>query len=396
MRITSSNIYQPALAFAALILFQLSLGSSAYRHATLVEFLNYASYGLLAFVMLQAVRDTHSARMLAFCFSLFGLLVAIFALTQYFTANGKLYWMMDVPPDVLVFGPYVNHNHYAGQMEMLIPYPLVFATQSTVSGARRLFFGFAAIIMGVSVVESGSRGGCIALACQVVVLIAIGQFAKRKRGAPVALFALLAAMAILLAVLADSNVVARINSLREPGRADVAGWRMRLNRDSLAMVRAKPLLGWGFGTFPTVYPQFRSFYDDVPIDEAHDDYMQLLVEAGVVGGLIALWFLFVVFREGWRNLQKGQNTWDRGLTMAAMISVSGILVHSASDFNLHIPANAALFFVMCALAVAPVGRPEEHEPVESRRPGTTVRISPLQPLAEVEEIPQRRVVVRRI
>ena len=354
LKITRTPLYAPALAFAALILFQMFLGFSAYRHDTLVEFLNCCCYGLLAFVTVQSLRNSDAAGLLATGISLFGLLISVFALVQYFASNGDIYWVVPVSSGAWVFGPYVNHNHYAGLMELLVPFPLVFALQDTVSIAKRILFGLSAVIMGVSLFYCRSRGGIIAFVCQIVLLALLGRFRKMKRGAVAALLAIVMAMAILLAVLGASEAVSRISTLREPGRADVAGWRMRVNRDSLAMVRQRPLLGWGLGTFTTVYPRFRSFYDDVIVNTAHNDYMQVLVETGITGAAITLGFLVVVFREGWRNLQKPQSPGSRGIVLAAMVSVSGIVIHSASDFNLHVPANAAIFFVMCTLAAIPL------------------------------------------
>ncbi len=399
LSIASSPIYIPALAFAGLIVAQVLFGLTAYRHDTLIELLNYVSYGLLAFVTLQSLRGSQAAKALALAISGFGLAVSVFALLQYLASNGKVYWVVQIPTDAMSFGPYVNHNHYAGLIEMLIPFPLVFALQSPVSISKRFFFGLSAIIMGVSVVESGSRGGLIALACQVVLLFAIGRFTRIRRGGGIVLLVMLVAMAGLLATMVDSAVASRISALREPGRADVAGWRMRLNRDGLSMVRAKPVLGWGLGTFATVYPQFRSFYDDVPIHEAHNDYMQLLVETGVVGGMLTAWFLILVFREGWRNLERSQTIWERGITTGAMVSVSGILIHSSSDFNLHIPGNAAIFFVMCAIAAAPITQRGSQSPNESRRSRTgrtSADLAERESLEGVAEAPQRlRVVARR-
>jgi O-antigen ligase len=399
LSIVSSPVYAPALAFAGLVVAQMVFGVTAYRHDTLVELLNYISYGLLAFVMLQSLGGGYAGKWLVLGSSGFGLAVSVFALLQYLASNGKVYWSVQVPADAPFFGPYVNHNHYAGLMEMLIAFPLVFALQSQVSIAIRWFLGFSAIIMAVSVVESGSRGGTIALVCQIVVLMVIGHFTKMKRGAVASLLVMLVAMAILLAVVADSAVVARISTLQEPGRSDVTGWRMHLNHDSLAMLRARPILGWGLGAFPTVYPQFRSFYDDAPIHDAHNDYMQLLAETGVAGGLITAWFLVVLLREGWRNLELSQSMWDKGITTAAIVSVSGILVHSASDFNLHIPANAAIFFVMCAIVAAPVFGRAAQPHGESQRNGSgrmPADLAYVEPLEGVAEPPPRlRVVVRR-
>ena len=59
----------------------------------------------------------------------------------------------------------------------------------------------------------------------------------------------------------------------------------------------RPFLGWGLGTFPVVYPQFRSFYTTFFVNQAHNDYLQLLVETGLAGVSIAVWFLVLVFRR---------------------------------------------------------------------------------------------------
>ena len=114
----------------------------------------------------------------------------------------------------------------------------------------------------------------------------------------------------------------------------------------------RPILGWGLGTFPVVYPQFRSFYTRFYINEAHNDYAQLLVETGLGGFAIAVWFLVLTFRHAGAKLENWTDTANGTLTVAAMLGCVGILVHSFLDFNLQIPANAALFYALCAIAAS--------------------------------------------
>jgi len=116
------------------------------------------------------------------------------------------------------------------------------------------------------------------------------------------------------------------------------------------MVRVHPLLGWGLDVFPTAYPRFRSFYTDFFVNEAHNDYLQVLVETGLVGFGLVLWFLVVWWRHAWHNLRHGADSTARRATLAALIGCCGLLTHSFLDFNLHIPANAALFYVLCGIA----------------------------------------------
>jgi O-antigen ligase len=141
--------------------------------------------------------------------------------------------------------------------------------------------------------------------------------------------------------------------------------RVDIDRDGLRMFLKRPILGWGVGTFPIVYPEFRSFYTTFFVNQAHNDYLQLLVETGLAGFLIAAWFLVVVFRQATAKLKNWTETSSGALTAAALLGCVGILIHSALDFNLQIPANAALFYVLCAIAAS--GTLQESQRRRSRR-----------------------------
>jgi O-antigen ligase len=99
-----------------------------------------------------------------------------------------------------------------------------------------------------------------------------------------------------------------------------------------------------------VYPQFRTFYTTFFVNEAHNDYLQLLTETGLVGFGIAVWFLVITFRRAWPKLDNWTENVSGSLTVAALLGCVGILVHSFLGFNLQIPANAALFYDLCAVA----------------------------------------------
>ena len=128
-------------------------------------------------------------------------------------------------------------------------------------------------------------------------------------------------------------------------------FRLAIFKDSLRMFARKPIMGWGLGTFPTVYPAFRSFYTTFFVNAAHNDYLQALVETGIVGFACVLWFIIVLYRSGLRQFGNEDQNWHGVLRLATLVGCTGILVHSAFDFNLQVPANAALFYVFCALAV---------------------------------------------
>ena len=77
---------------------------------------------------------------------------------------------------------------------------------------------------------------------------------------------------------------------------------------------------------------------------------QLLVRWEGVGFATMLWFLWALFRDGGRKLQHWPDDTNGAVGLAAMLGVTGILVHSLVDFNLQVPANAALFYVLCVVA----------------------------------------------
>ena len=107
------------------------------------------------------------------------------------------------------------------------------------------------------------------------------------------------------------------------------------------------------------------------VNQAHNDYLQLLVETGLAGFSIAVWFLVLVFRQAAGKLKNWTENASGALAVAALLGCVGILVHSFLDFNLQIPANAALFYVVCAIAASPPLQESQRRRVLRRRSSRT-------------------------
>ena len=247
-------IYAPMLAFATLVLVQWITGITAYRQVTYSLILLYFSYGILAFVAGQTLRRSSQIRSLAALVCGYGLVVASFSLLQGIAPNGKLYWIWPLEQGGLIYGPYVNHNHYAGLMEMLTPFPLVLALSRHTEGNRKLIVAGIAALMAGTIFLSGSRGGMLAFVVQVIALAIL----LRKRGdwkQPVALGVFLAVMIVFLIWLGGNELTHRLVSIQSEARQELTGGvRLTIDRDCLRMLREKPLLGWGLGTFPSSIP----------------------------------------------------------------------------------------------------------------------------------------------
>jgi len=303
--------------------------------------------------------------------------VAAFAVLQGIAPNGKLYWIWQLEQGGSIYGPYVNHNHYAGLMEMLLPFPLVLAATHFTDGKRKLAVAAIAALMAGSIFLSGSRGGMLAFVAQMMVL-GVLLIGKREGSwkQPLMLGAFLALVIVFLVWMGSNELTQRLVSIHSEAREEInGGVRLSIDRDCLRMLGKRPILGWGLGTFPIVYPEFRSFYSTFFVNQAHNDYLQLLVETGLTGFSIAICFLVLVFRQAAGKLRNWTETASGAMTMAALLGCVGILVHSFLDFNLQIPANAALFYVLCAVAAsAPLQESQRRRVV--RRHNLIVQPSP--------------------
>jgi Lipid A core - O-antigen ligase and related enzymes len=347
-------LFLPMGAFGLLILAQISLGLSAYRHDTISGAMLYCSYALLCFLATQTLTRSSQARKIAVVLAFYGFALAAFALLEGVSPNGRLYWLRQPRLGGWIYGPYVNHNHYAGIMEILVPIPLVLALSRLTHERERIAAGVASAIMVGTIFLSGSRGGMLAIVAELAVLGVILLRGKRTMRIALTGVAFTGVLVGMLTWLGGKELTTRVSSISTEAKGEISGGtRLSIDRDALHMFRQKPVLGWGLGTFPVVYPQFRSFYTNFFVNEAHNDYLQLLTETGLLGFGIMVWFLIVLYRQAIRKLANWTSDVSAAVTFSCFLGLTGILVHSFFDFNLQVPANAAFFYVLCTIAAAP-------------------------------------------
>jgi O-antigen ligase len=367
IRFSKNPIYLPAVLFAGLVLAQILLHRTAYWYITKYEAGQYVAYGIALFIAAECVRSEQSRKRFAQIMIAFGVLYAFFAIAQELTFNGKIFWFHSPHfHSSAIYGSYVNRDHYAGLMEMLVPIPLVVGFGHVLKGGQRALIIFCTVLMASTIFLSGSRGGMIAF---VIELVMFATLAFRTRRRPRAVFGLAALCACVLAFLVfvgRGHVLFRLGDLQP-------GIRLQITNDSMRMFLQRPILGWGLGTFPTVYPAYRSFYTNLFVNEAHNDYAQLLVETGLIGFALMLWFLFRLYQRGLPTSRRWEFKWDGALSLAALLGCTGMLFHSLVDFNLQIPANATFFYVLCALAASEL--PASSSRSKARRGATTAEES---------------------
>ena len=332
------------------------------RHATAESAFKLLALLVYFLAALHLLREGARRRQLMFVLSALGFALALFAIAQKLTYNGKLYWVRPVSPYVAPFGPYANYNHFAGAMELLLPVPLAWWLLARAEIGKRIIAFWAAVAMIVALVYSLSRGGLLALGAQ---LTALFYFLWRERTnaaprmkntqTPLLIGVALTVSLLLVMGLAYDQLAARFQSLQQGSQEYSLVTRRAFWSNSWRMFRAHPLTGVGLGAFPTAYPQVgHSSAQNERLETVHNDYLQLLTDAGLVGAVLLLWFCF----EAVRQLRSTRQRWmdlrsnDRAACLGGWLAVLGLAVHSLLDFNLQITANAWLCLCLLALAIS--------------------------------------------
>jgi O-antigen ligase len=127
-----------------------------------------------------------------------------------------------------------------------------------------------------------------------------------------------------------------------------------MRQDTLRIFLDHKYTGTGLGTLQTVFPAYETQYDGKIVNHSHNDYLEMLAETGVAGGICCAWFLGALFFISLRQVLQRDKSFAASLHLSGLLGCSAFLVHSLVDFNLHIPANALLFLVTAHLATTSV------------------------------------------
>ncbi len=342
----------PLAALAVVAILQLSLRTTASPFDTRIDLLRLGAWLILAFLAAQAFRTVEDWRLFVWFVMVLGFAVSVFGILQHLTFNGKLYWLREMRYGGIPFGPFVNRNHFAGFAELIIPAGLVPLVLGKVRRDRWMLVGLFCLLPVGALFLSASRGGIVSF---LVELALLGILVGARRGEKTPLLAgaaVLLLAAVLVAWLGVGQALQRFSSLQ--ALEVTHNKRVSMARDAWRIFLDHPFLGTGLGTLQTVYPQYESLYDGKVVNHVHNDYLEALGETGIAGGLCCAWFLVVLIARSLQNIRRPDNSLAPALHAVGLVACGGILAHSFVDFNLHIPSNALLFFLMATLATAPL------------------------------------------
>jgi O-antigen ligase len=314
-----------------------------------------AGMSLLYGAVFREFRDETWRRRLAGTVVATGSIMTIAALVQAASPHPTtIYGLWKPRWDWGVFGPYVSRNHFAGYLAMAIPLAIGFTMEAALSlrrdWSRRISRRWVAL--------GGPAGNAVLRRLAAATVLVVGLFASHSRGGLLAfavsalaiLFALPrargAALVFLVAIVLVGVGVIDLGITRK-GFADrgVKSSRTEMWRDALRMYPDFPLLGAGFNAFGTSYTGYQSVARYQWYGEAHNEYLQALLDTGTVGALLVVALVVRLLRSALRAA--AMSPLDAGLLGALLACCA----HNLVDFNWQIPANAATFAAIAGVAV---------------------------------------------
>lgn len=363
---------------------------------TVTDLLKFSAYGALFFLLLLypfgAVHSTSSPSQgqpqrpaaATFIRSFFllllisGFAVALIGIVQLFAGNGKILWFY-IPYDWQsstgglsrrASGPFINPDHFANYLSLIFPFTLSYALwppplpRTDLERGLRLICAFASLILFAAILVSLSRLGWFSVLLATTFLIwtrhrsePIGSavlnlrrlLAVLRYGAVIAIL-LLAASLWLIGPQGRQAVDLRLAETVNEDDLGLTG-RWLIWQDSWKLIRDFPLLGTGLGTWSDSFRRYQSrtsvatFYR-----EAHNDYLELLAETGIVGFSLLTLFFFQGARLLLRGLRVATNH-RHALLLPCVTALVIMFFHELFDFSLQIPANAILFTAIFALTL---------------------------------------------
>lgn len=345
---------------------------SHYNFATYNELFKLLSYFALYFIVINSVKDQKRINILIYVFVGMALFQVIYGIVQTYSGSQKIWWWTNIYGKGWVTGTYINRNHIAGFLEMMIPlcFGFVIANvkktrsrqryqEDSISRLKRfknwvfsgeekpkiVLFFFMGIILGLGLLSAGSRGGIISFGISMFFMIFLFAFKKgyRKYG--------IVAACLCMLILAYGLHIGIDKTLERFEHLGGIYNRLEIYESVVPMVKSFPVFGTGWGNFMYMYPRYAlpEYSDRLILGNAHNDWLEMASESGMVGAIIFFGALFIYLFKSIRLWFRREDSYATGLGVGVIFAVISIGIHSFFDFNMHIPANPMALSVIMAI-----------------------------------------------
>jgi O-antigen ligase len=366
-------VFLPLLAFIAFVGLQyfgprVDLNSPHGFLPHTVEPYSTALYLLVAigcvavtFSIVHGFRSREQVLRLVICIIAVGVFEACYGLVQ--KLGGFQYIWGTRIGDNYAHGTILNHNHYALLLNMAISVGVGYLYMRTIELLRGQKTTLRAIlampdspklvwilvllaIMGLGVFASLSRMGIFAMfVCLGFMVTAVCLTEGKKQAVVLMVFVAIAITGLGLYMGVDA-AFERYAELAAPGQIETG--RASLWRDAWPMITQTPWFGKGLGSFQWTFRAYETEIPDIPAAYAHNDYLQILAETGIVGLCLVIWVFAACWQTARRNLAD-PDPMVRGIGLALIGALAAAAVQEITDYSLYIPGIVAPFFLLIGL-----------------------------------------------
>ncbi len=295
---------------------------------------------------------------------IFGSLIAFFGILLRLANPDGIYGLRETPQAV-PFGPFVNQHHFAALMQMTSGVTLGLLFGDWIKRDKKILLVIGFVLMSVAAILTSSRGGLLGLVSVVAFVVLFNvvsgrwsrirrsTFSNAKLGRNVATAA--AGAALVLVIIGVVLFVGGGESLMrgigatQPG-ADFSSGRTHFWSIALKLFLENPVIGVGFEAFGVAYTRHDTWTGMFRVEQAHNEYLQVLAEGGILGFACLGAFIYLLFRKSLRAIADGTGI-AREAAIGALAGCFGILIHSFFDFPLRTPSNGFFFLLLCSIAV---------------------------------------------
>jgi len=340
------------------------------QKATLLEFLRISSYAFFYILTVQLLSSRDALIKTVKIIAWLAMAIAFLAIIQKFTSPHKIYWFRSMVPTSRPTGPWEYHNHYAGFMELAFPLVLalffyyrpkftyqqtlrkkIFSIFSAPDANFHFFLSFGVILILASVFTALSRGGNISISLGLIFFLLL-LHRKRKASGKIVPILTLASILLIATLFCWAPLLAKFTTSIAENRELLFDGRFSVWQNCIPLIKDFPLTGAGFGTFSHVYPQYNTLPSTASFAHAHNDYIELITDGGLVGLVLAGWFIVSVLGHGLKSLASRREPYSILLLIAGLTGIFSILIHSGTDFNMHNGANGLYFFFLCGIVIS--------------------------------------------
>ncbi len=344
-----------AFVVYAVVRYRMVLAENGVEMLARQELLQILVYGFLFLAILNNLSRQESTQILSMTLVAVGALISLYAVYQFLTKSGRVLWTPQYANYLgRASGTYVNPNHMAGFLEMILPLGLAYTLTGRFQPATKVFIGYGTLCVFAGIGVSVSRGAWVATGAGLLVFFGL---LMRQRGQRLA-----AIVFCVLLVGAFTMFVKNLSVLQRRGGIDAEGRildivRLQLWKPAYQMWQDHFWWGAGPGHYDQVFRVYRP--DDIQMRPlyAHNDYLNTLADYGLVGAVLiaaAVILLYTGVFQSWKFVRRSNDLTTKrsnrsAFVLGAAAGLVSLLVHSVADFNMHIPANALVAVTLMAL-----------------------------------------------